>query len=57
MDGQEGAEPFHGPGLFASARAGDLSDVAMIWVAAPARKWVHMYVGSGGGGLRLPTLS
>lgn len=31
---------FHGPGL----RAGDLSDVAMIWVAAPAREWVHMWV-------------
>lgn len=29
-----------GPGL----RAGDLSDVAMIWVAAPAREWVHMWV-------------
>ena len=29
---------------FASAWAGDLSDVAMIWVATPAQEWVHMWV-------------
>ena len=36
--------PFLSWSGFASAWAGDLSDVAMIWVAAPAQEWVHMWV-------------